>query len=134
MTGRRIAEAVRRSGKDVIVVAREAGISPSALHRAMAGKGDVRAQNLAGIARSTSTTPDALLDFDEPAAANLSIPQPPRQAVEAGMDVLRLSGPDRRAVMQLVRSLLADNPRPKESDTTPSAGSARSGRAMKART
>ena len=125
--GRRVAAAVRamKGRKTVQEIAREAGISASALHRVMAGESDPSSTALAGIAKACETTPYALLDFDREATARLETPSPDPRWVAAGADLYRLQPLQRRAVMTLVASLQGPTEgMDREPSTSPRAGTA----------
>jgi transcriptional regulator with XRE-family HTH domain len=112
--GARIKEAQARSGKTVAVVAQEAGITPSSLHRVMAGQSDPSASTLAGIARSVGTTPDTLLGFSADAAAELDAPRLPIKLLNYAAMLGEIPPPTRRAVMQIVQALRDANMAPSE--------------------
>jgi transcriptional regulator with XRE-family HTH domain len=131
-TGKRLAEAIDRSGKTRAAVGAAAGVDAGTIQRWQAGTQEPGVFAFATAAEFIGTTPDALLGFDPVRSAALEAPAPPIQAVRAGLDFLELSALDRRAVMQIVKSLREGKGSPGESDSAPSRGTRRSSKARKA--
>lgn len=74
---------------------------------------------------------DALMEYLK-AGAPRSEAMPPRQAVAAGLDLLKVPGPQRRAIMLIVKSLGEDMMNQAGSGNRPSADNRRTRRSKKA--
>lgn len=131
LVGKRLHEAIERAGKTRDDVAQAAEVSTGTIQKWQSAGQQPGLFDFARAASYLGVSVDTLLGFDSNRAALLDAETPPRQAVAAGLDLMRLPLGERRAVMLIVASLLGGTSPHRESGTSPRVGSGRTARSRK---